>query len=321
MPPPNQSASPSLSSSDASSIAEPKIRRLFAMGLMVISSVMISFGGLISRYIEVADAWQINIYRSGSIFAVVLGILVFQYRGQVVVKITKIGRPGLVGGTLLAIAGMAFMQALTTTTVANALFTLSAIPFFTAGLAWVFLREALTRVTLITMAAAAVGVGIMVGGGIGGGSLYGNAMALITAIGFAGFAVIVRKYRHIDMLPTMLVSGLILAIVAGIVRYDALWVGWYDFVLCFIWGGILSGIGNVMFVVATRHLMAAEVTLFMLLEFSLGPLWVWIFVNETPTTYTLAGGILIMSAVALRALHERRTSQRALKRGRLAGPG
>ena len=320
MPPPDDAAAATLSNNGAPPDLGLGNRRLYAMSLMIISSVMISFGGLISRYIEGADASQINIYRSGSIFAVVLGVLVFQYRGQVVSKIMQIGWPGLIGGALLAVAGMAFMQALTTTTVANALFTLSAIPFFTAGLAWIFLREALSRVTVITMAVAAIGVSVMVGGGLEVGSFYGNAMALITAIGFAGFAVIVRKYRHIDMLPTMLVSGVILALSASAISHEDLTVSWHDFILCFIWGGILSGIGNVMFVIATRYLMAAEVTLFMLLEFALGPLWVWIFVSETPSIYTLAGGLLVMAAVGLRALHEMRSSRQAIRRGRLAGP-
>jgi drug/metabolite transporter (DMT)-like permease len=294
--------------------------RLTGMALIIVSSVLISFGGLTSRYIEVADAWQINFHRALSTAAVVGVILLFRYRGAIIGKIAGIGVAGLMGSLLLTGAGAAFMQAITSTTVANTLFTLSAIPFFTAALARIFLGEKVTKVTLITMIVAAIGVGVMVGGGISGGSLYGNVMALVTAIGFSGFAVIVRRYRHIDMLPVVMVTGLMLATLSFGVKGGDVAVPMWDFWMCFIWGGILSGIGNTMFVMAARSLLAAEVTLFMLLEFSLGPLWVWIFVNETPTVWTLMGGVIVILAVLARGVDEIQNSRRRPKRGRLAGP-
>jgi drug/metabolite transporter (DMT)-like permease len=294
--------------------------RLFGMVMIIISSVGISFGGLISRYIESADAWQINIYRSLSTAAVVAAVLLFRYRGRSAAQLTKIGRPGLFGACLLAVAGVAFMQAITTTTVANTLFTLSTIPFATAALAWIFLREGLSRVTILTMIGAAVGVGIMLAEGIGGGSFYGNAMAMITAIGFSGYAVIIRRHRNVDMLPALLLSAIILCILAALIKMGDWSVTWWDFWMCFIWGGILSGIGNVLFITASRYLLAAEVTLFMLLEFSLGPIWVWMFVNEVPSHWTLLGGTLIMAAVLARTFYQVRVSRRTVARGRLPGP-
>jgi len=294
-------------------------RRLFAMTLMVVSSVLISFGGLIIRNMEQADTWQINFYRALALLTAVALILVFQHGRGTVAHIRKIGRPGLWGGGLLAIAGITFLQALAHTTVANTLFTLSAIPFITAALARIFLKESLRRATLLTMLFAAVGIFAMVAEGIGLGSGYGNAMALVTAACFAGFAVIVRHNRRIDMLPTMLVSAAIIALVALAVRFDDLGITMKDLLLCLLWGGVLSGFANWMFIVASRHLVAAEVTLFMLLEFSIGPVWVWLFVGEQPTRWTVIGGLLVIGAVALRAGFELRGSgrhRRHLRRGR-----
>ncbi len=294
-------------------------RRLFAMTLMVVSSVVISFGGLVLRNIEHADPWQINVYRPFAMVGVVSLILVCQHGRAAPAQIRKIGRAGLLGGLLLAVAGITFLQALTHTTVANTLFTMGAIPFITAALARVFLKETLRRATLVTMLIAAVGIAVMVGGGIGLGSAYGNAMALVTACGFAGFAVIVRRHRHIDMLPTILVSSATICLVSVAVRFDDLGITLKDLLLCLLWGGALSGFANWMFIVASRHLVAAEVTLFMLLEFSLGPLWVWLFVGEVPSEWTLLGGILVIAAVALRAgleLHDSGRRRRELRRGR-----
>ncbi|MDP6272348.1 MAG: DMT family transporter [Alphaproteobacteria bacterium] len=308
---------------DPGSAAPPEISqrdRLRGMVLVAIASFAISFGGLISRYMEDADAWQINIHRSLSTAAVVAVVFLLRYRGGAARQFVRIGWPGIFGAGLLAMAGIAFMQALTTTTVANTLFTLSAIPFVTAALAWVFLREGLSRVTVVTMIGAAAGVAVMLAEGVGGGSLYGNAMALVTTFGFSGYAVIIRRHRHIDMLPAYLLSAIMLCAVALLVRIGDWSISWWDLGLCFIWGGLLSGIGNIFFIAATRYLFAAEVTLFMLLEFALGPVWVWLFVNETPSTWTLAGGSLIMAAVFARTLYQVRGSRRVVVRGRLAGP-
>lgn len=293
-------------------------RRLFAMTLMVVSSVQISFGGLILRTIEQADSWQINFYRALALVTAVSLLLLVQHGRGAIGHVRKIGRAGLIGGAMLAVAGIAFVQALTHTTVANTLFTMGAIPFITAVLARVFLKESLRRATLLTMLLAAAGVFAMMAEGIGIGSGYGNAMALVTAICFASFAVIVRHNRRVDMLPTILVSAAIIALVSLAVRLDDLGITLRDLLLCVLWGGLLSGVANWMFIVASRHLVAAEVTLFMLLEFSLGPVWVWLFVGEVPSDWTIVGGLLVIAAVALRAGLELRATgrRRRLRRGR-----
>lgn len=293
-------------------------RRLFAMTLMVVSSVQISFGGLILRNIEQADSWQINFYRALALVTAVSLLLLVQHGRGAIGHVRKIGRAGLIGGVMLAVAGIAFVQALTHTTVANTLFTMGAIPFITAVLARIFLKESLRRATLLTMLLAAAGVFAMMAEGIGIGSGYGNAMALVTAICFASFAVIVRHNRRVDMLPTILVSAAIIALVSLAVRLDDLGITLRDLLLCVLWGGLLSGVANWMFIVASRHLVAAEVTLFMLLEFSLGPVWVWLFVGEVPSEWTILGGLLVIAAVALRAGLELRATgrRRRLRRGR-----
>jgi drug/metabolite transporter (DMT)-like permease len=236
-------------------------------------------------------------------------ILLFQYRRLAITYVKGVGQSGVVGGVMLAAAGITFLQSLAHTTVANTLFMLSAIPFITAGLARVFLKERLRPATLIAMVTAAIGISIMLSEGLGVGSIYGNAMALTTACCFASFAVIVRRNRQTDMLPTLLVSGLVIMIVAFFMRIGDLGISLHDLLLCFLWGGLLSGIANWTFIVAARHLAAAEVTLIMLLEFALGPTWVWLFVGEEPSRWTLLGGILVIASVAIRALVESRLSR------------
>lgn len=298
------------------SLANNVPRRGYAMMLMVASSVAISFGGLVMRNMDDADTWQINFHRAVAMAAAIALILVVQYRRDTVRRIAGIGSAGVWAGMLIALAGICFIEAIGNTTVANTTFTMSAIPFITAGLAWIFLKETLRPITLYTMIAAACGVCVMVADGFGGGSSYGNLAALVTAAGFAGFAVIVRSNRHVDMLPTLLVSSVMIVGISAIMRYGNLAVSVHDLVLCLVWGAILSGLGNAMFIVASRHLVAAELTLFTLLEFALAPVWVWAFAQEAPSRWALAGGTLVIGAVAVRALVDLRGAGRRIRRGR-----
>jgi len=291
-------------------------RRGFAMMLMVVSSLIISFGGLVHRNLENIDAWQINFYRSISLMIAILIILMIQTRGGAIREIRSIGYAGIWAGAIMAVTGMSFMQALENTTVANTMFTISAIPFITAAMAWLVLKESLTKLTLAAMATTAFGISIMVVDGIGGGSAYGNGMALITATGFSTFAVIVRSNRHVNMLPALFMSGVFITVVSLIGSIDRLQVSLHDLMLCVLWGGVMSGIGNGMFIIASRHLVAAELTLFMLLEFAFSPLWVWLFVGESPTRWALVGGVIVISSVLIKALVELGGNSRRIRRGR-----
>ena len=105
------------------------------------------------------------------------------------------------------------------------------------------------------------------------------------------------------MLPANIVSGFLVIIVSFVVSLGNMNVPIQDIILCFIWG-VLSGFVNSVFIFSTRYLLASEATFFMLLEFSLGPFWVWIFLSETISQETLYGGIIVMISVAFYSLLE-----------------
>ena len=279
-------------------------RHGYAMLLMVLGSVAISFGGLVQRNIEVAGPWQINIYRSLGLLVAIAAIIAIQNRGRFFATLLSVGRFGMLAGALLAGAGISFIQAFAHTTIANALFIFGAIPFFAALLARIFLGECLRRSTLVTMLFAGGGLALMVFNGIAVGSGFGNLMALATALCFAGYAVVVRYRRRVEMLPSLLIASVLIIAVSLPVSGSDLTLPWNDILLCLFWGGCLSGFVNWTFIIASRHLAAAEVTLLMLIEFALGPVWVWIFVDEVPHRWTLIGGSVIIVSVAVRAILE-----------------
>ena len=278
--------------------------RKLSILLLITGSVGISFGGLIMRNINNADPWQIAFYRALAFLFSITLILFHRYRFAIVTNIKKTGYPGMTGGFFLMLANLLFIQSFANTSVANTLFTLSSIPFITAILAFIFLKEKISLRTIITMFFAFIGIFIMIKDGLETGGFYGNIIALSCAFSFSIFVIIIRKYKSIDMMPASLISSVLLLTVSFVTSLGNINIPIQDILLCFLWGGVLSGFVNSVFIFSTRFLLASEVTFFMLLEFSLGPFWVWIFLNETISQETLYGGIIVMGSVAVYSFFE-----------------
>jgi len=278
--------------------------RKLSILLLITGSVGISFGGLIMRNINNADPWQIAFYRALAFLFSITLILFHRYRFAIAKNIKKTGYPGMTGGFFLMLANLLFIQSFANTSVANTLFTLSSIPFITAILAFIFLKEKISLRTIITMFFAFIGIFIMIKDGLETGGFYGNIIALSCAFSFSTFVIIIRKYKSIDMMPTSLISSVLLLTVSFVISLGNINIPIQDILLCFLWGGVLSGFVNSVFIFSTRFLFASEVTFFMLLEFSLGPFWVWVFLSETISQETLYGGIIVMISVAVYSLFE-----------------
>ena len=273
-------------------------KKLLSILLMTIGSVAISFNGLVLRNIETADDWTIIFYRALSISITIFIYLFFIHKKRIFKKIIKIGISGLIGGFVLGISNVCFILSMTTTSVANTVFTISLIPFITALFSLLILKEKLAQITVYTMIAAFFGVLMMFYGSLKIGELWGNMLALITAISFSIYTIIIRSNKNIDMLPCLLISGIMAMGLTSFQNVGSLQISTHDFFLCFLLGGVLSGFVNCCFVFATRHLIAAEATLFFFIEIALSPFWVWLFLNEI-IPQPLTGGIIIYIYILL----------------------
>ena len=274
----------------------------YAVLLIAGSSLLISVNGFMLRSIDTASAWQVIFGRQAFFTPAVLILLAVRYRGQLVRLFLDAGWVGLGGGICLGLANPTVILAMTHTTVANALFTLSACPLITAVLARVLLREPLSRTTLTAIAVAMVGIGIMVADGLGGGSLLGNALALLCALLFSMFVIFLRLGKDRNMLPTSVIGGAISALVGLVGAGFDYHLTLHDGLICLFWGGIIVTTVHFFFIQGSRHVPGAEIMLITLIEFILGPMWVWLGFGERPTYTALAGGALVLAAVAGRAL-------------------
>ena len=256
------------------------------------------------RQFEVANAWQITFYRNLAFFFAVFVIILVNY-GQKSFKTTiNLGLPGIIAAIFLASANICFIHSLKSTSVANTLFTLSTIPFITAFIAYFVIKEFITRRTFIIMLVAFLGISMMVSEGLRTNQSVGILLALCTAVSFSSFAIILRKYKFVDMIPCLLISAMLVMGTTFFVLSGDIYIPINEIVYCFFWGGVLSGLVNSAFIYAIRHLRASEVTLYMLLEFSLGPIWVWIFLDEIISTQTMVGGLIVIASVIFYSLFQ-----------------
>ena len=149
----------------------------------------------------------------------------------------------------------------------------------------------------------------MVAGSLVIGTIAGNLLALVASLSFAVFNVLLRRGRDNDMLPCVVIAGVIAALIALPVvvasrpdAFGALALSARDLGLCLIMGGVQVGLGLTVFTLGARYVSAVELALLAMTELLLAPLWVWIGVGEVPSGYTLAGGAVVMAAIAFQAL-------------------
>jgi drug/metabolite transporter (DMT)-like permease len=275
--------------------------------LVLLAGTCWSLGGLLVRLIEAATAWQIVFFRSVALTLTLLVIIGLRHRGRLGPAFAGVGLHGLLAGAALAGGSIGFVVALYHTTVANAVFMLGTAPLLAALLAWWFLGERVRGPTWLAMALALCGLVLLVWSGLVLGALTGSLIALGMSVCFAIFSVMVRRGRDADMMPCTAYAGMIgavvgLAMMLATVELGALLPSPRDLALCALMGVLQVGLGLTLFTLGARHLPAAELTLLSTVEIVLGPIWVWLVLGETPGAYTMAGGAIIILALAYQAL-------------------
>ncbi len=273
--------------------AQHRRGRLF----VALAAIAWSTAGLLQRELTVDVATQV----AGRAFFAVLGVggyIVVSRRGHVLQAFRAVGRDGLVVAALLAVSSASFFIALNYASVANVLFMQALAPIIAAVLGTT-IGDPVSRRTWLAMAVALAGVSLMVGGP-GHPSVLGLTLSLLMSVSFAVTLVITRHRRDVSMAPAMCLSQIAVFVIAA--PFASLsQVGPRDVVLLATLGIAQIGLGFIFLTIGARLIPAGEVALITLLEIVLGPLWVWLFLSERPSTATLVGGAIVLGAVLLQA--------------------
>ena len=264
--------------------------------------------GLFVRMIESADGWQVLFYRSISFAALVFVFMLARDGRQAFKRFSGIGVRGAAVALCLGGAFIAYIFSVLLTTVASAVFILSASPFIAAVLSMIFLGERPSTLAWICMAAGLAGVGIMMADGLIGGTILGSAVALFAAIGYAASIVAYRAGKDIDMMPATCLAGVVAAVVSAFLVKDFA-VSGNDLMFSILLGTVQIGLQYILITIAARYVPAAEITLLMLTEVIAAPVWVWLAFGEAPALLTLAGGVVVLAAVAVQAVSALRSQE------------
>ena len=265
--------------------------------LVFLGACCLSFGGLIVKSFEGATLWQILFWRSVFFSIVVVIFLLINYKKNFFNSIYKSGLPGFIGGLILSLGYCGYVFAMYNTTVANTNFIIQTQTIFLAIFGYIFLKEKISKLTLISIILAFSGIILMVGNSLSPGQMTGNIAAFIMPISFATLILIVRKNPGIDMVPMQLIAGIGAALI-GFLLSQKILISTHDIFLGFVAGFFQVGLGFILITIGARSTPAALVGIIMLTEAVLGPLWAWMFINETPPIVVIFGGAIIISTVA-----------------------
>jgi len=281
-------------------LKNPKI----AIPIALLAGIFWSFGPYVVRNIDEAHTvpWQ-YLFTRGMVIFLLLNFYLYMEEGlDFIYNYKKIGISGLIGGCGLATAMITFIWSITNTTAAITLLCLAAMPFITALLGFLFLKEKISMNVWVAIGVATTGIIIMAIGNHEKNTFIGFILGIISAIGFSVFSVSLRWRKETPKFTTVAFAGLICFLVSLIVitSKDLSLFSSSKNQSLFAVHGVIVCLGMILYAIASKNIQAAELTLLSLTEVIAGIFWVWLpwlGINEIPETNTIVGGFLIFLSI------------------------
>ena len=275
-----------------------------AVPIVLLAGIFWSFGPYVVRNIDQAHTvpWQ-YIFARGMVIFILLNFYLYLEEGLGFLKnYSKIGVSGIIGGIGLAAAMITFIWSITNTTAAITLLCLASMPFITALLGFLFLKEKISMNVWISILIATVGIIIMAFGNHEKNTLIGFVLGIVSALGFSVFSVSLRWRKETPKFTTVALAGLICFLVSSAVMIskDLSFFSSSKNEALFAVHGTIVCLGMILYAIASKTIPAAELTLLSLTEVIGGIFWVWLpwlGINEIPGTNTIIGGFFIFLAL------------------------
>ena len=265
--------------------------------LAFIAVIFITPDSLFIRLSNV-DTWGLVFYRGIiPLFTVFFGMLLI-YKLNFFKILFNSGVHGIIYIATFSITNITFVVSIQNTNVANTLVMIATAPMLSAILGAIFLKEPPDRKTLFSIIITFFAIIYIFFDSLKVGNLYGDVLGFITAFGLALGAITIRSAKTKNLVPAAVVGKLFVAsfalfFIESFVLIDRdLFIVPLMCILC-------VAIPFVLVTIAPRFITAAEVNLFFLLETIIGPIWVWVIINEQPSIETLQGGAIIVTTLAI----------------------
>ena len=253
-----------------------------------------------SLFIRLASisSWNLIFYRGFIPFSVVFVGLLLIYKFKFIKELVSNGWHGVAYALIFTITNITFVISIENTNVANTLIMIALAPMLSAVLSFIFLKETPDKKTWLAIIITTLAVIYIFYDALDAGDILGNALGLLTALGLAVGAVIIRSKKKISLVPSAMVGKLLVALTAFYFA-DNLNLKDNDLIIVPLMCIMCVAIPFVLVTLAPRYITAAEVNLFFLLETILGPIWVWLVIKEQPSIETIIGGIVIIITIAI----------------------
>ncbi len=275
-----------------------------AIPVVLFSGLIWSFGPLVVRYMSEPQLviWQYIFARGLTIFILLNLYLFFEEGPNFYKNYFRIGFSGIIGGSGLGIAMVTFIYSITNTSAAVTLLCLAAMPFFTALVGFLFLKEKISLNVWIAILIATLGIIIIAFGNTEKNSLLGLIFGMTSSIGFSVFSVSLRWRKETPKFTTVAFAGFFCVALSTIFILNNglnFFSSSYNGVM-FSLHGTLVCMGLILYSIGSKAIPAAELTLLSLTEVIGGIFWIWLplfGVNEIPSTNTVIGGFFLFMSI------------------------
>ena len=275
-----------------------------AIPVVLIAGLFWSFGPYVVRHIDEAHQvpWQ-YLFTRGLVIFIILNLFLYLEEGsEFINNYKKIGISSLIGGVGLGIAMISFIYSITNTSAAVTLLCLAAMPFITALLGFMFLKETISVNVWVSIAIATVGIIIMAIDNTSENTILGLVFGILSSVGFAVFSTTLRWKKETPKFTTVAIAGLFCCIFSGIIILinDLTFLSTGKNHALFATHGTLVCLGLILYSIGSKHIPAAELTLLSLTEVIGGIFWVWVpflGINEIPSQSTVIGGFFIFISI------------------------
>ena len=218
--------------------------------------------------------------------------------------VSLVSIPGILVMFSMAFNSINFTLGVAETSIMVVLTALATMPLFAAFLSVFLLNERQPLLGWAILILAIIGVGIVVNDGSNatnipdGSVILGGFYGLMTALGLAFTFTLARKYEWLAVIPATCIASLISGIIAFYVSPE----GGIDFsapISVIMMGVIICPFSFALLLIAPKYTQASMVSLIMLLEMILGPIWVWVGIGEAPTLVMIFGAFIVFSSILM----------------------
>ncbi len=271
----------------------PVVRHRSAVLLLIITSVLWSLGGVLLKQVD----WH-PMAKAGARSAIAAVVIYLWMRRP---KFSW-SRNQILGAAAYVGTVTTFVIAIDLTSAANAIFLQYTAPAYVALLgAWMLGERTMPR-DWLCIALAVAGIGMLCRDGIVSRSIPGIAAGMASGFSMALMVIFLRREKDGSPVAALLLGNIATALIGLPFGFFGKMPDVREWGILAVLGVFQLGVPYILYGLAIRHVKAIEGILLPMLEPVLNPVWVWLFLSETPGPWTMAGALLVLGAMGVRGL-------------------